>query len=274
MRLEINTKNLATVLHDCMGLVDTAETYGALNCVMDSVDAALLRQGQTLFKSIYANPVAWANFGEKIQSTTIYKEAMIHLIGKWKLLTPEERAKLSNVTTDIIERKHHEVQMVKQALEIRMISHYPQHLQKDPNEHPGRIDYAGDIYGWMVITLFCHWFGTQCLEKLNKDKDDGGASFYYKLIQGGQAYLTREDCAHFHLYAPMTPKGMTVFENHLNAYKEEIGQFVMPLMRNKTQLEIDLMKAQEAPKYLLNAEILDEDCPWWRRGQDAVSLYD
>ena len=268
--LTIETKNLATVLQDCMGLVNTAETYGALNSVIESVDVALLRQGQILFKSIRVKPIAWANFAEKIRSSTIFKEALIHLVGKLKLISEEERKKLSDITVNIIERKHHEVQMVKQALEIRILSHYPQYLHKNASDNPGRSHYASDVYGWMAMSLFRHWFGTQVLEKESKDKDDGGAAFYHQLAQGGQAYLTREQCKHFHLYAPMTPKGKTVFEAHLNTFKADIKQYVVPLMGNTAQLEIDLMHTKDPPEYLLNAEIWDEDCPWWEKRAKSV----
>ena len=270
MPLQIDTKNLATVVSDCMGLVNTAENHGALNSVVESVDVALLRQGQTLFKSIRSDPAVWANFGEKIRSSTIFKEAIIHLVGKWKLLTKKDREKLNDGTVVLVEEKFQEIQLVKQALEVRMMSHYPAYMQKDPEDNPGRVQYASDIYGWMAMSLFRHWFTTQVLEKQNKDKIDGGASFYYALSQGGQAYLDRNQCADFHLYAPMTSKGRSVFENHLNAYKADITNFVIPLMRNNTQLEIDQINMKIPLGYLLNAEILDEDCPWVEKEVDAI----
>jgi hypothetical protein len=261
--LVLDNRNLATVLHDCMGLVDVAEKYGCVSAIRESVDIALLRQGQVLFKSISQNPAAWANFSCRVQSPTIFKECLIHLVGQWTMLSEDHKAELFGDITKVCERKHKEFQLLKEGIELRILGHYSVSVQKkdskDPNDNPGRMQYANDIYPWMALALFRHWFAQNIAQKNNFDAKDGGYSFYYMMSKGGQAYLDRNQCLKFHLYCPMSQKGRTVFENHLSAYKAEIQTFVEPLMLNRTQLEL---KETEPLKHLVSLEVGAADYPW------------
>lgn len=258
--LEINTENLATILRDCMGLVTTAEKYGAIAVVRESIDIALLRQGQVLFKSIATNPVAWANLSGRIRSPTIFKDALIHLVGQWMMLSDEKKQMLSADLLPIVERKFHEFQMIKQAREIRIISYYPDSVQKPASSNPGRNDYANDVYTWMATCLSRHYVSTQVIEKVNKDGKDSGWAFYTRLSHGGEAYLNKKQRNDFHELCPMSKKGQTVFDNHLNVIKEDIQKMIAPLMVNNTQLEI--REGDRSIKHLLSLDVDKEDYPW------------
>ncbi|KAL9118902.1 MAG: hypothetical protein Q9187_004541 [Circinaria calcarea] len=266
--LEINTENLATILRDCMGLIGTAEGYGAIAVVRESIDIALLRQGQVLFKSIATNPVAWINLSFRIQSPTIFKDALIHLVGQWMMLSDEKKELLSVDLLPIVERKFNEFQMVKQAREIRIVSHYPDSVQKDAGSNPGRNDYANDVYSWMGIALARHYVATQVTEKANKDAKDGGWAFYVRLSRGGETYLNQTQRANFHEFCPMSKKGQTVFDNHLNVIKEDIQKLVAPLLVNNTQLEI--REGDRTIKHLLSLDVDKEDYPWATEGGIGV----
>ena len=266
LHLEFDDQNLATVLRDSMGLVGLAENYGSADTVAESVDIALLRHGQILFKSIAQNPVAWSNFACRIKSPTIFKDCLIHLVGKWNMLTEYEKVDINPEVAEICERHYKHMSLVKQSIEMRILGHYCTSVQRSAMDNPGRAQYCNDIYTWMAISLFRHWFSQNILEKKNLNANDGGAKFYRQLARGGQAYLDRAQVDHFHLYCPMTPKGKTVFENHLNAYKADIQNFVQVLMVNRSQLEIS---PDEPLDHLLNLEVERSDYPWLSRNEQV-----
>ncbi|MCJ1405043.1 hypothetical protein MMC11_008269 [Xylographa trunciseda] len=257
--LDIETRNLATALHDCMGMVNIAENYDCVAAIRESVDVALLRQGQVLFKSISQNPVQWANFACRIRSPTIFKDSLIHLVGKWKMLEEDEHANLDMPIIEICQRKHEEFQLEKEAIELRILGHYSPKMQKAESDNPGRISYANDIYTWMGLSLFRQWFSQNICQGSNLQAIDGGYSFYLLLSKGGPAYLDHVQREGFHLYFPMTKKGKTVLENHLNSYKAEVQAFVAPLMANSTQLEF---QDHNRPNHLLCLDVGENDYPW------------
>ncbi|MCJ1395462.1 hypothetical protein MMC18_008348 [Xylographa bjoerkii] len=257
--LDIENTNLATALQDCMGMVNIAEKYECVGAIRESVDVALLRQGQVLFKSISQNPVPWANFACRIHSPSIFKDSLIHLVGKWKMLQEDEHANLDLPVIAICQRKHEEFQLEKEAIELRILGHYSTKIQKAESDNPGRIAYASDIYSWMGLCLFRQWFAQNICQGSNLQSNDGGYSFYLLLSKAGPAYLDRVQREGFHLYFPMTQKGKTVLENHLNLYKAEVQGFVAPLMANRTQLEF---QDHNRPNHLLCLEVSEEDYPW------------
>ena len=272
--LVIDDKSLETVLQSCIGLVDVAAMYGCTSSVRESVDIALLRKGQGLFRAICQNPVAWAKFACGVQSPTIFRESLIHLVGKWTMMSKEEKSELLPEVMKVCERKHRQFQLLKEGIELRIIGHYSVSVQKkdskDTNDIPGRMQYANDIYPWMALSLFRHWFAQNIAQKNNFEAKDGGYSFYYMMSKGGQAYLDREQCLRFHLYCPMSQKGKTVFENHLSAYKAEIQTFVEPLMINRTQLGPETAGTL---KHLLSLEVEAADYPW-NKQVDPVTVDD
>ena len=257
--LDIDGTDLASVLGDCMGLVNIAENYECVSCVAESVDIALLRQGQVLFKSIANNPVAWANFAMRIKSPTIMKDCLIHLVGKWRMLSEREHSELNPSVATICQRKHEDLRTMKSAIELRILGHYSSVVQKPVHENPGRMSYGNDIYSWMALSFFRHWFSQSICENKTFDAEDGGFKFYQALHRGGQSYLDRIQCESFHLYFPMSRKGKTVFENHLAAYKADIQPFAAPLLVNRSQLEL---AEDEDLGHLTCLEVDIKDYPW------------
>ena len=257
--LNIDDSNLALALESCIGLVTIAENYDCVNAVRDSIDIVLLRQGQVLFKSIAQNPVAWGNFSLRVRSPTIFKDSLIHLVGKWKMLTEDEHIQLDQRIVAVCDKKFKEFQLIKEATELRILGHYSARVIKKEVESPGRMHYANDVYSWMAIALFRHWFAQNICQGSSMHATDGGFAFYYVLSRGGQAYLDRKQCEDFHLYCPMTSKGKTVFENYLSDYKAEIQKFVAPLMLNRTQLE---PKEHLELTHLVSLEVDAQDYPW------------
>ena len=266
----LNDTNIATVLNDCVGLIDVAETLGSIGIVSESVDIALLRQGQVLFRSIAANAIAWADLASRVRSPTIFKEALIHLIGQWNRLSQADRDTLSPEVLKVCQRKHDDLNIVKQAIEIRILGHYPGVVQRQALANPGRMSYSNDIYMWMVLSLFRHWFSQSVCEQRNFLCKDGGATLYRQIGEGGHTYLDRKTLEGFHSYFPMSAKGMSVLENHLSVYKQELKPFVSALLKHHSQLDV----SEEAVPYLTCCVVDKSDYPWNKERVESTAARD
>jgi len=226
---DLDDTNIATVLNDCVGLIDVAENIGSISIISESVDIALLRQGQVLFRSIAANAIAWSDLSFRVRSPSIFKEALIHLVG-----------------------------------------HYPGVVQRQALSNPGRMSYSNDIYMWMVLSLFRHWFSQSICEQRNFLCKDGGATLYRQIGEGGYAYLDRKILEGFHTYFPMSGKGMSVLENHLSVYKQELKPFVSELLTHRSQLDI----IKEPVPYLTCCVIEKSDYPWNKEQVERAAARD
>jgi hypothetical protein len=259
-KLDLDDTNIATVLSGAMALIDVAESVGSAEIIRESVDIALLRQGQVLYRSIGANALAWVDLGRRLQSPTIFKEALIHLVGQWNAIDIRERGQLETSVREICERKHAELDITKQGMEMRMLGHYPGFLRRNIAEtgHVGRTTYANDIYMWMTVALFRQWFAQNICENRNLTAADGGAYMYRQISAGGSAYLDHTKLATFHQYFPMSPKAKNVLENHMNSLKAELQIFPGELLKNRSQID----DSHDPLPYLTCAVIEKSDFPW------------
>ena len=259
-------KNLHKTLSTCMGIVAVGDDVGALKTVSRELEKVLLQFDKRLWAAIAYRPAYWANFAAKIQSAVLFKDAMVHLVGKWRLLEDDERAKLSEPIRKVCRAKVLDFQRQKQALEVRMLGYYSMSLRKNDVQdnikrgatgNPARSVYANDIYGWMALGFFRQWFSQVICEGNNFRAKDGGYRFYKALSEGGGSYLTEADQDGFYHYFPMSDKAKGVMDNHLLFFKEDMKDFTGPLFENNTHYT----KPEEL-QYLVSAKIEDEDCPW------------
>ena len=271
-RPEFNEDRITTVVRDCMGMVGAAESLGSVQTITESVDNALLRQGQFLFRSIANNPITWANVACRIRSMTICKEAIIHTVGRWAEYEEAELKELHHpVMLEICNRKYNELEIRKRAIEVRILGHYPRSLQSMPLEGQrsvSRTHYANHIYPWMVLSLFRQWFTQAVCEGRGSNWSDGGAALYRQIGKGGYAYLDRRAMTSFHVMFPMSKKALTIFENHLTDFKDSIKPLVSTLVVNNAQLDI----GQHPVPYLTCVDVGPSDYPWLQ--QQALEASD
>ena len=250
--------NLATVLSGCMGLIDLAELVEAVDHVRGVVDLALLRQGQVLWTSIASNPTAWAELGRRVHSPTMFTEAVIHIVGKWNNMTEKNKKDLHPDIRDLCESKFKELDLAKEAIEMRILGHYPPCLTRIAADRPGRPSYANDIYLWMAICFFRQWFAQAISDGRNRLNADGGYAFYKELSDGDNAYLNHLAFQNFHQYFPMSSKACNILEQNMNTMKTEIKPFVKDIMTNRVNVET----ANYPLTWLTCTVINKEDWPW------------
>ncbi|KAJ9198693.1 hypothetical protein DTO164E3_5164 [Paecilomyces variotii] len=235
--VDISDIDMANVLRSCVGLLETAESVEASEIIRQSIDIALLRQGQTLWRSIASQPIPWANLGDRIHSPTIFRDAVIHVVGKWNSLTEEQRAVLYPNVRKLCEKKYNALQLKMQAIELRIMGHYPAFLQRRPSENIYRATYANDVYMWMAVCFYRQWYCQQAMEGRTRAAKDGGAAFFRAIGAAGRSYLTSQDQARFHLYFPMSSKAMSILQKNLDALKADVKPLVADLLIDNSQLD-------------------------------------
>ncbi|KAK4936316.1 hypothetical protein LTR10_022793 [Elasticomyces elasticus] len=249
---------LAPVLACVMALIEVSESIGASEHVCDIVDLALMRQDTVLWSAVMGDPNVWIELGRRIRSPAIYREAAIHLVGQWDVLPEEKKSRIGADIREILSRKSEELALAKEAIELRILGHYPQFMTRNASSKPGRPTYSADIYMWMCVSFFRQWFAQSISDDRTRRAPDGGLNFYAALYEGGQAYLTHMDFKTFHQFFPMSIKACHVLEANMGVLKEDIKQFVADLMTERTHLK----RAEHEIGWLTCAKIEKEDLPW------------
>lgn len=266
--------SLATVLGCVMGLIDCAESIGSIDHVRDVVDLALMRQDTVLWRSIMGAPIVWIELGRRVRSPAIFSEAAIHLIGQWGTIDEKEKDVLGADLRAIIKRKVDELDLAKEAIELRLLGHYPEFMHRTAADKPGRPSYSNDIYMWMCVSFFRQWVAQSISDDRTRRAPDGGLNFYAALAEGGQAYLSHLDFQEFHRYFPMSIKACHVLETNMGVLKEDIKYFVADLMTERTHLK----RNDHDICWLTCAKIDKEDLPWNnpqpKKNDNLQDLYD
>ena len=250
--------NLATVLTDCMGLVDVAESIGSVDRVREAVDLALIRQDNVLWQSIAKNPTAWTELGRRVHSSMIFSEGVVHLVGQWPRISNTVKNEMNESVRTLVQRKFSQLELSKEALEMRILGHYPDFLTRKATDKPGRPSYANDIYMWQALTFFRHWFAQAISESKTRLADDGGFAFYQALKEGGQSYLSHVDFGGFWKYFPMSGKACNVLEANMGVLKEDVKVFVQGVTENRSHVEVE----EVGVDWLTCAVVGREDMPW------------
>ena len=238
-RPHFDDSNFDSIAAGCISVIEVAQFLGCVDKVREPIERTLQKQGQSFYRAIAANAVPWMDIGQRLRSHLIFKESLIHVVGQWNAFGVEDKERLDGDVLTIIERKHAELRAFKQATEFRMVGHYSPNCFRDESYRKGRNNYCNDIYTWMCLGLFRQWFGQNVNEGNNYAAPDGGAAFYRKIGEGGEAYLDKDDIDAFHNHFPMSYKANAVFADRLCNYKHEIKGYVEPLIVNHAMIDTD-----------------------------------
>ncbi|TAQ84521.1 hypothetical protein B7494_g7162 [Chlorociboria aeruginascens] len=228
-------------IHDIATLLLGAEHLGAAAAVRNTCESYLLHLDQTLWTYIGSKPEHWADFGFRLQSSMIFKEAMIHVVGAWDLPGALKKDVFNNFENgEAIVRlallKARELKEKKVAVERRLTEYYPaemMHVANPTTDVPGRAHHRGE---------------------------DGGVDLYRKIGKGGEAYVDKATRDNFHRSFNMSARGQTRFEEALSLIKGGWKVIVQELI-------IDNLVADRGPNakdlaYLTCTNILDAELPW------------
>ncbi|OJI81912.1 hypothetical protein ABZX51_001810 [Aspergillus tubingensis] len=246
-------------LDNSWGVAELASEIEAENYIFPILGAALEGYEQELYYSISNDPIGWVNLAIRIQSPTIFREGIIHIVGRWNYVTDEGHALLPGQIRELCESKHRDLQYDKRMIEMNILNH----PVADPHDR--------DIYMWIAKAFHQQWLGNSIAEKKTYRSLDGGAAFYRAINAGGNAYLPIIDPQTNLILLPIRQDEVTLVENRLNALKNAVKHLVTSLLESRSRF--DPLVWGELP-YLTCCVVNHNDIPWLadRTAQEDVAL--
>ncbi|OOF94737.1 hypothetical protein ASPCADRAFT_148613, partial [Aspergillus carbonarius ITEM 5010] len=245
----------SNLLKNSLELVELAEDIEATHVVYPAIGTVLEVYGQELYHCIANDPINWNKLGMRIQSTLIFQESAIHLVGRWNSLTDDGFKSLPECTRELCSRKQDEVLMLKQAVEQHILNHQPGAISHaNPADSKCR-----DVYMWMAIAFFRQWLCQTIADSQNHRALDGGATFYRAIGAGGRAYLEVIDQSSLVLLFPIDHDEVKIIEERLIKLKEQVKYLVAELLANRSRYD---PKAWGELPYLTCCKLYNQDFPW------------
>lgn len=237
--------SIEELLQDVVGILDVCEYLDCIRSVSDTLNTAILGQGQILWRSVQANPFAWADLAMRLLSVSVFTEAIIHIAGRWNSLAPEEFSSLHPKIREICEDHYNKLQARLCNVEQRVLKFYPGNIQRPIGatiKQTSRMSYANDIMTWMALCIYRHWFATMLAIDAHRHSKDGGYKLYSMLAKGGDAYLTKSEINGFREKFPMSTRGEHVLDKHMERLKHMVTLLVAEVMLTELQLDTERYK--------------------------------
>ena len=264
--MKLDQTDLTTLLQDSMSMISIAAYLGCILVLSYRIEHALLSQGDTLWKSILKNPVAWMDLAWNLSAKDIYKEALIHLAGIFYRLNEDEKSRIPTPVFPKVVEKAELLEKYKGTVDFHLATWMSPDLRPNPlvnrtksGQDHGRMAYADNIYMWIAQHLFDHFLKFAFQNGDNRGASDGGFAFYRCIYRGGDAYLKKADQDRFHRgECPMTPKAQRVLFNAIQDLKVQAKELVRPLFVNSARIDRD----KEQLTHFTCVSVSDEELEW------------
>lgn len=258
------------MIYDATTLLQGAFWLDAIPCVRLIVEANLLRLHQTLWKHIEEKPDGWVHIAARLESPLIFRECLIHLVGRYHLengvnelfLRKKAHGDLTEKIWALVIQKAKELKDKKLRVERTLVEFFPiRMVHKEDNETiPGRAIYAADIYLWQALVIFRQFISSAFFSNFHHKAKDAGLSFYRTIGAADATYLRADTLDKFHLSFDMSPKAKGLLIAALEQVKSEAKNIVAELLRDRSQL---VRGPNDRPRdHLTCIEVLDEEMPW------------
>ncbi|KUJ09332.1 uncharacterized protein LY89DRAFT_598409 [Mollisia scopiformis] len=254
---------------DCTALLQAADFLDAIPVIRVVVEAHLLRLNQILWHHISEKAENWIHIAAKLHSPLMFRECMIHLVGKYHLenginqdmLRHSQHGELGAKIWQLIEFKAKELKDKKLKTERHLMEFFPARLahKDDATSVPGRAIYANDIYFWQALALCRQYFASAFMNGCNYRGADGGLAFYRTVAEG--AYLRVDTLDRFHATFEMSSKGKVCLNGSIDLIKNDFKPVVKDLLIDRSQAT----RGPDTPPFahFTCTEILDEEFPWY-----------
>lgn len=135
-------------------LVQAASYLEAIPAVRVAVEVNLLRLNTILWNHLCSRPESWVHTAALLQSPLIFREAMVHIVGRFHLKgainedylqdNDGKHGALGKQIWDLIVRKAMELKDKKLRVERHLVEHYPPRMlhMESANSIPGRVIYS------------------------------------------------------------------------------------------------------------------------------------
>ncbi|TVY14455.1 hypothetical protein LARI1_G007371 [Lachnellula arida] len=252
---------------DAVAILLAAEHLDALHSLHMTLEGIFLRLGQMLWRHVAAKPERWAFMAARIRSAILFREAIVHVVGKLDMKQDIDRRWLMNnplrcKILELAEKKVKEIKEKKLEVERRLLDYYPprmMHTQRG-NVVPSRATYATDIYLWQARSLVQQYISSSYFSNLHHRGPDGGVHFYRTIGHGGEAYLGKDSLESFYDCFMMSGKAKHCFLDALEFMKDELKPIVRDLLHDRSQAKRH--EGEDKLPWLTCAKILEEEFPW------------
>jgi hypothetical protein len=253
-------------INDACLLVEAANYLDAIPAVRLAVEANLLRLGQNLWDHIRDQPESWIHLAAQIQSPVIFREAMVHIVGRFDLrggvkkdmLMDNKHGELRRQILDLIQEKAKDLKDKKLRVERSLFEYFPDHMchHEGGATVPGRAVYCEDIYFWQCLTIFRQYCASSCLANFHHRGNDGGIAFYRNIASGN--YLKPPSLTSFFSHFTMSSKAKERLYGVLEIIKDDMKDLVEELLIDRSQG----CRGEELD-HLTCTEVLEEEFPWY-----------
>lgn len=258
---------------DCTSLLLAAEFLDAIPVVRVVVEAHLLRLHQVLWHHISSKAENWVYIAAKLQSPLMFRECMLHLVGKYHLqdgvnmtmLRDEEHGELGQKICNLIEYKAKELKDKKMKVERQLLEYYPARIvhKEDATTVPGRAIYANDIYMWQALAICRQYFASVMMVNGHHRAIDGGLAFYRAVGSADGSYIRPDTLDRYNICFEMSSKGKVCLAAALDTIKGDLRPVVKELLVDRSQAT----RTPDHPQFphFTCTEIHDEELPWDER---------
>lgn len=273
-------RNLFLFIHDKIPEIDSEDIGNALSQVEAlskiahvSADSFLLRLrpylsnhllqfGSGLFRAILQEPPRWLLLSLQLQCPLIFKEAVIHLVGRYPHYpwsTPA--SKLPQPVNELIVKKVEELRALKTSVDHKLL--FNNSITIDDKALSIAELEKSNFDTWFIVQLWRDWYCTS-VGKNDPLTLDGAGVTYRLIAKGGGAYL---DTLTVYLkmiefkskdFGSWNPRGVEEDMTIMKGYAQET---VKALVVNQSTLDIE----ESGIKYLTCIKVENDELPWIKK---------
>ncbi|CAG8949010.1 hypothetical protein HYFRA_00002138 [Hymenoscyphus fraxineus] len=223
-----------------IGVLILAEEHGAMDAVGRFLEMLYLRMGQRLWDYIRGNPETWINIATRIQSPIIFREAILHCVGKidsrYQRINPAQfrnKGPVFLAIEKLIQKKIDQLKVLKKKTEEDLINFWPVamfHPHSSNAYIPDKSVYASDIY-----LIWMQYIANAFTRDYHHRADDGGIRLYRTIAEAGVTYLTSASLHNFTSRFAMSARALEILTKAVEDCKTEAAEYMKELTRDNTQ---------------------------------------
>lgn len=267
----IDTKDIGVALRQVEAIIRVAELYGSIPAVRPYLANCLMQFGRVVYQATLQDPPRWLQLSLYLESTPIFKEAAVHIIGNlghW----PWSTVQLKDLSTDLVSVLQRKIDDLKRGIADVERSLFMTSINVEGEEELLAPIKRPTINTWHVACLWKEWFTKSVArdEQVSKCMRRSDGVKYRMIAKGGEAYLTLETAMN-HMKAFREPSRLTKadkqgIEEDLNMIKTFAQKQVQLLCANKSILSVE----DESIEHLTCASVDDEDISWLKQDTSQV----
>lgn len=134
-RLLLDRTNISNAFVQCDALLELADAYDAVRCVRERINPHLMQFGSELYKDIAQHPAAYLRLSYLIRNEDIFKEALIHVVGRWPLdqsyldgtILPDSVLDMVEAKAEVLRRQA--MDMENRLLKLTLVNRHGQRVR-------------------------------------------------------------------------------------------------------------------------------------------------